>query len=36
MSPFLESFKNGKQFLIMDIVVEFSGSEGSGEESDWI
>jgi len=36
MSPFLESFENGEQFLIVDVIVEFGGSEGLGEESNRI
>ena len=33
MTPYLKSFKNGKQFLVVDIVVEFGGHKGVGVES---
>ena len=33
VAPYLKSFKNGKQFLVMDIVVEFGGHKGAGVES---
>ena len=32
MSLNLKSFKNGKQFLVVDIVVEFRWHEGMGME----
>ena len=31
--PNLKGFKSGKQFFVMDIVVEFGGREGAGMES---
>ena len=31
--PYLKSFENGEQFLVMDIVVEFRGRKGAGVES---
>ena len=34
--PNFESFKNGKQFLVMDIIVEFGGCEGAGMESNGV
>ena len=34
--PFLKSFENGKQFLVMDIIVEFRGCKGAGVESNWV
>ena len=36
MSPNLESFENGEQFLVVDIVVEFGGCEGAGMESNGV
>ena len=34
--PYLKSFKNGKQFLVVDIVVEFGGCKGVGVESNGV
>ena len=34
--PYLKSFENGKQFLVMDIVVEFRGCKGVGVESNGV
>ena len=34
--PYLKSFENGKQFLVMDIVVEFRGHKGVGVESNGV
>ena len=36
MMPYLESFKNGEQFLVMDIVVEYGGHKGVGVESNGV
>ena len=36
MSPNLNCFKNGKQFLVVDIVVEFGQHEGVGVESNGV
>ena len=33
VTPYLKSFENGKQFLVVDIVVEFGQCEGAGMES---
>ena len=34
--PYLKSFENGKQFLVVDIVVEFGGCKGAGVESNGV
>ena len=34
--PYLKSFENGKQFLVVDIVVEFRGHKGVGVESNGV
>ena len=34
--PYLKSFKNGEQFLVVDIVVEFGGCKGVGVESNGV
>ena len=31
--PYLKSFENGKQFFVVDIIVEFGGHKGAGMES---
>ena len=31
-----KSFENGKQFLVMDIIVEFGGHKGAGVESNGV
>ena len=36
VAPYLKSFKNGEQFLVMDIVVEFGGRKGVGVESNGV
>ena len=36
VAPYLKSFKNGEQFLVMDIVVEFGGRKGAGVESNGV
>ena len=36
MTPYLKSFENGKQFLVVDIIVEFGGHEGAGVESNGV
>ena len=33
---YLKSFENGKQFLVVDIVVEFGGCKGAGVESNGV
>ena len=33
MLPSLESFVDGEEFLVIDVVVELSGGEGAGVES---
>ena len=33
VTPYLKSFENGKQFFVMDIIVEFGGCKGVGMES---
>ena len=34
--PYLKGFENGKQFFVMDIVVEFGGRKGAGVESNGV
>ena len=34
--PYLKGFENGKQFLVMDIIVEFGGRKGVGVESNGV
>ena len=34
--PYLKSFENGKQFFVVDIVVEFGGRKGAGVESNGV
>ena len=34
--PYLKSLKNGEQFLVVDIVVEFGGHKGAGVESNGV
>jgi hypothetical protein len=34
MSPYFEGFKNSKEFLVVDIVVEFRSGKCSGVKSD--
>ena len=34
--PYLKSFKNGEQSLVMDIIVEFRGRKGAGVESNGV
>ena len=34
--PYLKSFKDGEQFLVVDTVVEFEGRKGAGVESDGV
>ena len=34
--PYLKSFENGEQFLVVDIVVEFGGRKGAGVESNGV
>ena len=36
VAPYLKSFENGKQFLVVDIVVEFGGHKGVGVESNGV
>ena len=36
VAPYLKSFENGKQFLVVDIVVEFGGHKGAGVESNGV
>ena len=36
MIPYLKGFENGKQFLVMDIGVEFRGRKGVGVESNGV
>ena len=36
VAPYLKSFENGEQFLVMDIVVEFGGHKGVGVESNGV
>jgi hypothetical protein len=36
VSPDSEGFKDGKEFFVMDIVVQFHRVEGAGVESDWM
>ena len=36
MTPYLKSFENGEQFLVMDIVVEFRGRKGAGVEGNGV
>ena len=36
VAPYLKSFENGKQFLVMDIVVGFRGCKGVGVESNGV
>ena len=36
MAPYLKSFENGKQFLVVDIVVEFRGCKGVGVEGNGV
>ena len=36
MSPNLKSFKDSKQFLVMDIVVEFGQGKGAGMEGNGV
>ena len=36
MTSYLKSFKNGEQFLVMDIVDEFRGCKGAGVESNGV
>ena len=34
--PYLKSFENGEQFLVVDIVAEFGGCKGAGVESNGV
>ena len=34
--PNLKGLENGKQFVVMDIIVEFRGCEGAGMESNGV
>ena len=36
MSPNFEGFENGKQFLVVDIKVEFGKGKGLRVKSDWV
>ena len=36
MTPYLKSFENGEQFLVVDIIVEFGGRKGAGVESNGV
>ena len=36
MTPNFEGFKNGKQFLVMDIIVEFGWGKGPRVKSNWM
>jgi len=36
VAPDAESFKDGEEFLVVNIVVELRGIEGAGVEGDWV
>jgi hypothetical protein len=36
MSPRLEGFKNGKQFLVVGVIVELGTRQGTTVEGDWM
>ena len=36
VAPYLKSFEDGEQFLVVDIIVEFGGHKGAGVESDGV
>ena len=36
VAPYLKSFENGKQFFVVDIIVEFRGHKGAGVESNGV
>ena len=36
VAPYLKSFENGEQFLVVDIVVEFGRRKGVGVESNGV
>ena len=36
VSPNIKGFENGKQFLVMDIIVVFRWSEGAGVEGNGV
>ena len=36
MAPYAERFKNGEEFLVMDVVVELCGVKRTGVKSDGV